>query len=166
MDSIPPGLQTFSHSFADQGCYIFAMCGIALQSLSASKDPTPAFYPAMDPLGAAYHGVRMKIVSDDKLMKVLDYPKFMEYLTTTKPKTFRSSETLKWGHRKEVPGYSAIEGEFLIGRYSGIIRVNPIKHYVRLMPDGKTIHVDSMVKSPITKKGDLTSIHVFWRKFE
>ncbi len=169
MTHVPSGLQTFSHSFADQGCFIFSMCGIALESLSLTSDSSKEnldnsplyFCPAMDPLGAAYYGVRNSLVSDDRLMKVLNYPKFMDYLTE-KP---GFASTWKWSHRKEDPGYTAIPGEYLIGRYSGILRVNPIKHYVRLKPDGRGIYSDSMVKSPITKKGDLTSVHVFWRVY-
>ncbi len=168
MTKIPRGIQTFSHAFADQGCYIFMMCSIALDDIiSSMKDlfDLRFFYHAMDPLGSAVTGIQKGWVSNDKLMKVLNYSKFMEYLTQ-EPVKETNSKPNRWNFRKESPGYSASPNEYLIGRYSGILKVNPIKHYVRMRSDGKTIHLDSMVNSPITKKGKLTSIHVFWRSHE
>lgn len=151
-EEFPAGLQTFSHAFASQGCFIYAMCDIAWEWQKVTRTEPLRYIPAFSPLLAAKEGVSMGLVSKDGLMVVQDYPAFMNYLT--------SSE--RWNHRKESPGYQAQPGEYLIGRYSGILKVNPIKHYVRLNSQG-LLSKDSMVNSPITKKGHLSSVHVFWQ---
>jgi hypothetical protein len=153
-DPFPSGMQTFATSFANQGCYIFCMCDIVWDWSKKFQGDVCPFVPGLSPLMAAKEGVSLGLVSDEGLMRVLDYPSFMNYLTSS----------FSWKHRKELPGYVAKPGEYLIGRYSGILKINPIKHYVRMSSDGSTILKDSMVNSPITKKGSLSSIHVFWEE--